>query len=472
MPVPEAYFDFVMDYAPYLYVNPQSGPDLSWGKAAFSAAFAVDFLYEAYSNAQFDTRSAEIEEKIAELADFIISQQVTDNQKQAYGGFLSSETSTACYSVDACRVLPALLKAYELTTNASYLASAKLAAGTFLFNMQHNPSQLGVHDQFYGGFARAVTLEDAWLSQMDVEALYGLIGLKMLCESDPTNRELYQGMIGDAVDFYRDGLEGLQLYFDPKPDGDGQWHRTGVGEDQVYDDSIAYALLGFYDNEGYSPTVQKTYQALTAISANQIYPAYNPAICWAGYLNVQAKTPACDYYDSVSAGILAKIREGYDKISYSHSANIILANAEAFMFWGAKHADLAYVEVKQAMATVCWLGQFLLDFQAPVTRFTQVLASKGETLTLFSITKAGDSQSFGAGVDLKAVVVPQRAENILLEPGYVVDDYVILHVFAPVRRMDRICRNGVDYEVVSVQDFVFQNQPAFIKAALRRLHNQ
>jgi hypothetical protein len=73
---------------------------------------------------------------------------------------------------------------------------------------------------------------------------------------------------------------------------------------------------------------------------------------------------------------------------------------------------------------------------------------------------------------LKAIIVPQKAEEILLEPGYVVDDYAVLHVFASVRRMDRICRNGVDYEVVGVQEFTFQNQPAFIKATLRRLHNQ
>ena len=36
--------------------------------------------------------------------------------------------------------------------------------------------------QAYGGFARAVTIGDAWLLQLDVECLYGLIGLKMLAE--------------------------------------------------------------------------------------------------------------------------------------------------------------------------------------------------------------------------------------------------------------------------------------------------
>ena len=46
--LPDAYYQFIMDYAPYVYVIPESGPDMMWGRAAFAAAFAIDFLYEAY----------------------------------------------------------------------------------------------------------------------------------------------------------------------------------------------------------------------------------------------------------------------------------------------------------------------------------------------------------------------------------------------------------------------------------------
>lgn len=109
MPLPESYYQFVMEYAPYVYIIPDSGPDLTWGKAAFAAGFAVDFLYEAYFASQFDDRSSEIEEKIVQLADWVLTQQVTDSNKQAHGGFLSTQDSTACYSVDACRAIPALL---------------------------------------------------------------------------------------------------------------------------------------------------------------------------------------------------------------------------------------------------------------------------------------------------------------------------------------------------------------------------
>ena len=471
MQVPEVYYDFVMDYAPYLYVIPGAGPDLTWGKAAFAASFSIDFLYEAYFDPQFDDRSAEIEAKIVELADWILTQQATDSQNPAYGGFKSTESSAAFYSVDACRTVPALLKAYELTAVADYLNGAKLAAGTFLYNMQQKPSQLGVHDRYYGGFARAVDNTGTWQQQMDVESLYGLIGLKMLCESDPANKAVYETMMADAVDFYRQGVEGLSLFFDPLPTGDGKWHRTGLSDDTVFDDSLAYALLGLYDNEGYSPTVQKTYEAINAIGSSPLYPAYNQAICWAGYLNILAKALACDYYDGVTAGILARIRKAHDKIAYDFSVKTINAHADEFMFWGAKHADYGYVENKQAMATVCWLGQLLLDYEPPVTRFTQILNGKGENLTLYPIKQVGETVEYGAGVDLKAIVLPVKTEEILIEPGYLVNDYLVLHVFAPIRRHDKVCRKGMDYEVLTIQDFTFKGQVVFRKADCRRLQS-
>jgi hypothetical protein len=470
--VPDAYYQFIMDYAPYVYVVPESGPDLTWGRAAFAAAFAVDFLFEAYFDPQFDDRSAEIETKIVSLADWIVTQQCQDGEKQAHGGFKSTESSAQYYSVDACRIISALLKAYELTSNIAYLNSAVLAGSVFLYNMQHKPSELGVHDRYYGGFARAVSLTDVWQQQMDVECLYGLIALKMLCESDPANKDKYETMMADAVSFFREGLEGLWLFYDPPPSGDGNWHRTGTAENTIFDDSLAYALLGIYNNEGWSPTVQKAYAFINGISASPQFPAYNPAICWTGYIDVSARTPACDYYDNVTVGILAQIRRDHDKPAYAFSAEIVSSHPAEFMFWGAKHADYGFVENKQAMATVSWLSQLLLGYQAPVTRFTQILNSKGENLTLFPLTEAGDRTAYGDGIDIKAIVVPAKTEETLLEPGYITSDYLTLHVFAPVRRRDKIRRNGEDYEILTVQEFTFKGEIAFFKAACRRLISQ
>jgi hypothetical protein len=470
--VPDAYYQFIMDHAPYVYVIPGSGPDMEWGRAAFAAAFAIDFLYEAYFDEEFDDRSVEIESKIVELADWILTQQCTDSEKQAYGGFKSTENSAQHYSVDACRTIPALLKAYDLASNAAYLNSAKLAGDTFLYNMQHKPSQLGVHDKYYGGFARAVTLTDTWQQQMDVECLYGLVALKMLCESDPANKSKYETMMSDAIGFYRQGLEGFYVYYDPPPIGDGNWHRTDPNESTIFDDALAYALLGLYDFEGWSSTVQKAYAFINAVGSSPKYPAYNPAICWAGYIDVAARVPACDYYDNVTGGILAQIRRDRDKSAYAFSAKIISNHPGEFMFWGAKHADYSFVENKQAMATVCWLAQLFLSYESPVTRFTQILNSKGENLTLHPVTEAGERTAYGAGIDVKAIVLPAKAEELLLEPGYVTTDYLVIHVFAPVRRRDKIRRNGEDYEILSVQEFTFKGDTAFRKAMCRRLINQ
>ncbi|MCW4017359.1 MAG: hypothetical protein NWF00_01535 [Candidatus Bathyarchaeota archaeon] len=467
--LPETYFDFVMDYAPYVYVIPESGPDPTWGRAAFAAGFAVDFLFEAYFDRQFDSRSAEIENKIVELADWILTQQCNDPEKLACGGFKSTETSTQYYAVDACRTIPALLKAYELTSNTAYLDAAVLAGDTFLFNMQQKPSELGVHERYFGGFARAVSIEDAWLPEMDLEPLYGLVALGMLCESDPDNRARYEAVMADAVNFYRVGLESCFDHFSPKPTGDNSWHRVDAADAVTYDDTLAYALLGLYDYEDWSDSVQRAYAFLNGVGACRAYPAYNPAVCWAGYIDAVAKAPTCDYYDAVTAGILSELRRDHDKTAYEFSAQTIKTHPDQFMFWGVKHADFGFVENVQAMATVCWLGELLLSYEAPLTRFTQVLNSKGEPVTLYPVASVGEQVQYGEGVNIKAIFLPAKAEETLLEPGYVATDYVTLHVFAPVRLRDKLRCRGLDYEATEVQEFGFKGETTFHKVTCRRL---
>jgi hypothetical protein len=467
--VPEAYYQFVVGYAPYVYIIPPDTPDPEFGRAAFAAAFAIDFLYEAYSEVQFESRREEISGKIASLADWILTQQCTDDGKLAYGGFKGNESGTEYYAVDACRVVPALLRAYEHTGTVAYLDAAKLAGATFLYNMQHKPSQLGVHDKYYGGFAKAVTIADAWLQQMDIECLYGLVGLKMLCESDPSNTSKYESMISDAASFYRYGFESLHVYYDPLPTGDGDWHRTGLNDANVYDDSFAYALLGLHAYEGWSPSVQKTYNFLNAIKASVQHPAYNPAICWAGYIDVVARVPACDYYDAVTCGILWQIRKNHDKPSFELSMQIPDKHQDEFMFWGVKHADYSPIENKKALATVCWLGLFYLNYESPTTRFTQILRSKGETVTLYPIVEAEDQTSYGEAIDIKAIISPTRSEEVLIEPGYTTSDYVIIYVFTPLKHHDKVVWKGEGYEVLGVQAFDFAGETAYFKANCRRL---
>jgi hypothetical protein len=467
--VPDAYYEFIMDYAPYIYVIPGSGPDLSWGRAAFAAAFAIDFLYEAYSDPQFSSKQTDIYNKIASLADWILTQQYTsDPLKKAHGGFKSNETSTSCYSIDACRVIPALIKAYRLTETFAYLDAAKLAGATFLQSMQ-NPPIPTIHDQYYGGLARAVTDADTWLPEMDIENLYGLIALKLLTEEDPANQSTYESMMADLTSFLRSGFEELYLEYRPLPSGDGEWHRVGLSENEIYDDPFAYAFLGLYEYEGWSLTAQKVYSAINTIRASAQYPAYNPAVCWAGYIDVKSRFPACDYYDAVTSGILWKLRKHHDKSSYEFSMQIIDKHQDEFMFWSVKHTDYSFVENKQAMATVCWLSLLFLYYEDPITRFTQILRSKGENVTLYPVREASETVSYGEGINIKALVSPARVEEIMPEAGYIITDYLTIHVFAPIRSHDKIRRKGVDYEATEFQEFDFQGDTLYRRAVLRRL---
>jgi hypothetical protein len=446
------------------------GPDPAFGRGVLAAAFAMDFLYEAYSASQFEANQTEIRAKIIALADWVLTQQCTDPAKKAYGGFKSSETSTEYWSVDAGRCIPALLKAYALVGTAGYLDAAKLAGYTFLYNMQHQPELLGVHDKYYGGFARSVTIADAWAQQMDVENLYDFIGLKMLAETyDVPNETRYEIMMSDAVAFLRSGFEDLYLWFDPKPTGDGKWHRVGLTETQVYDDPMSFALLGLYTYEAWSLTCQRVYNFLQTIRASAEYPAYNPAICWPGYIDVVTRFPACNYYDNITSGILWRIRAAHDKSSFQFSMQIISKYPDNFMYWGTLFTDYSPSTTQKAMANNSWLSLLFLNYQESITPFTRILRKHGENVLLFSIIQAAETVSYASAVDVQAVVSPARVEEILPEAGYILTDYVVFHVFAPVRHHDKIRRKGVDYEVTELQEFDFQGDTIHRRAVCRRL---
>ncbi|MCW4006175.1 MAG: hypothetical protein NWF04_06230 [Candidatus Bathyarchaeota archaeon] len=113
-----------------------------------------------------------------------------------------------------------------------------------------------------------------------------------------------------------------------------------------------------------------------------------------------------------------------------------------------------------------------MSYEAPVTRFTQVLNSKGENVTLYPLKAYSEPVVYGEGLDIKALAVPSKAEEVLIEPGYYASDYLTLHLFAPVRRHDKICRNGVDYEVLGVQEYTFKGETAYRKVECRRLLGQ
>ena len=346
--VPQQYFSFIMDYAPYFYVIPGTGVDTQWGRGPAAAAHAIDFLTEAIQSSQFESEQTNIYNKIVDLANYLVSIQCTDDQKHAYGGFQSKDDSSHYYSIDALRAIPALLKAYTLTGTQAYLDSAALAGETFLYTMQQQPAVLGVHDQYYGGFAQAVTITDEWLSEMHIIDLYGLVALKMLY--DQTSLPQYQTMADDALSFYRDGFEALYSRFSPLPSGDGEWHGVGTS-DVIYDDDFGYALVGLFYYEGWSQTVKQVYWNINAIGPSADHPGYSPEVCWSGYVDVVSGKVDSNYYDCVTSGILWQLRSGYDKSALQFSYNVIDRHVEEFMYWGAKFSDYNPVENKLQQMT-------------------------------------------------------------------------------------------------------------------------
>jgi len=463
--VPSAYYQFIIDYAPYFYYIHGTGVDAGWGRGPGPAAHAIDFLYAAYYDSQFESKKTEIYNKIVSLADFILTMQCTDPGKKAYGGFKSTETSTSYYSIDGARCIPALLKAYDLTNDVNYYNAAVLAGGTFLYQMQHPPA--GIHDQFYGGFCRAVSIDDAWTVHMDIVNFYALTGLKMLY--DRTGSATYNTMISDFLSFMRKGLEELWLYYYPPPTGDGAWHRIGLTENEIYDDDFAYALLGLFTYEGWSLTTEKVYESINTVPASADYPGYNANICWAGYIDVVTRKAACEYYDGVTSGILYSIRTAKDKPSLELSVQIVNLHSSEFMFWGVKFLDWSYMENKQSTVTVSWLSILLLNYQPVTTRFAQILRKTGENLTLYSIVQSGDQTSYLEGFNVRAVVRLLNPDELVIEPGYTLNDFIMVYTLVPMRQRDKIRRYGADYEVGPVELFRIRGEPYYYRATCRRL---
>jgi len=454
----DTYLQFILDYAPYFYYIPGTGVDTDVGRGVAAAAFSIDFLYEAYNSGKFESEKTTIYNKIVSLADWILTQQCVNSAKDAYGGFKSNETSTYYYSIDACRVIPSLLKAYELISDSDYLVAAVLTGKTFLKTMQDKQAD--------GGFARFVDINDVCDLKLDVECLYGLIGLKMLCSYDSDAKSQYEAMMETAVDFLRTGFESLWLYYDPS---DSSWHRVGLSENEIYDDPFAYALFGLYDYEGWSLSCEKVYESVNTISASADYPGYNSHVCWAGYIDVIKRKAACEYYDCVTSGILHDIRRAKDKPSLQLSVQIVNLHYEEFMFWGVKFVDWSPIENKQSVITVSWLGLLLLRFKHVNTLFTPVLNAGGENVTLYSIVQSGETVSYIEGITIKAVVKSALADEVVIEPGFMITDFIKVYTVIPVRHHDKIMRNGVEYEVGSPQVFRFKGEPQYYAALCRRL---
>jgi len=91
---------------------------------------------------------------------------------------------------------------------------------------------------------------------------------------------------------------------------------------------------------------------------------------------------------------------------------------------------------------------------------------------LYPIRQAADKVAYSEALDILAIVSPTRVDEIFIEPGYMINDYITVYTFAPLRQHDKIRRKGEDYEVLGVQQFGFQGETAYFKSTCRRLIGQ
>ncbi|MEM1564048.1 MAG: hypothetical protein QW161_05195 [Candidatus Bathyarchaeia archaeon] len=98
-------------------------------------------------------------------------------------------------------------------------------------------------------------------------------------------------------------------------------------------------------------------------------------------------------------------------------------------------------------------------------RFQQILDTIGREITVYPIQDCG----YGDPLTIKTVVSPSRVDEVLIEPGYVVTDYLTVYTNYPLKHRDKIVVDSVNYEVVGVQEFDWHGEAVYFKALCRRL---
>jgi hypothetical protein len=186
-------------------------------------------------------------------------------------------------------------------------------------------------------------------------------------------------------------------------------------------------------------------------------------------MDVVSRFAACPYYDAITSGILSSIRRERDRPVYKFSMLVIGKYQDEFLFWGPIFTDYSPITAQKAMANVTWLGRFFLNYEEPLTSFTRILSSHGETVEVYPIREAAETTSYGEPLNLSAIVSPLKVEEVLIEPGYYLNDYIAIYTFLPVRHHDKVRRKGEDYELQSVQAFTFQNETIYFRSVGRRL---
>jgi len=186
-------------------------------------------------------------------------------------------------------------------------------------------------------------------------------------------------------------------------------------------------------------------------------------------VDVVNRKPACEYYDSVTSGILYEIRNIHDALALEQSVNTIQQNSDAFMFWGVRFSDYSPVERKKSIVTVSWLAHLLLNYSPVASAFARILQAYGELVTIRTRREIDGTVSYSSSAIVLAVVNPAEAREILIEPGYASNDYVRIYLLSAVAHRDKMTWRNVEYEIGPVEEVRFRGQLMYRTALCRRL---
>jgi len=112
-----------------------------------------------------------------------------------------------------------------------------------------------------------------------------------------------------------------------------------------------------------------------------------------------------------------------------------------------------------------------------VGQFASILATEGENITWHQREEHEISQDTGdmevgevfEPTIIKAIVQPIRADQIIIEAGYSVEDYIRIYTDQAIQQKDKITWQGNDYEVLPPQTFKFRGAVEYYTAICRRL---
>ena len=148
-------------------------------------------------------------------------------------------------------------------------------------------------------------------------------------------------------------------------------------------------LLGLYEVEGWSVNCQKVYNFLNNIKASAQYPAYNPAVCWAGYIDVISRFSAMRLLRRRHKRNPLQNPQNHDKPSLEFSIKIIGKHSRRNSCSGAPNMQTtAMLKTRKLWLRFAGLLIYSSTTKNHQPNSQEILKSKGETVQLYPIRES------------------------------------------------------------------------------------